>query len=365
MNSSFSQHISRRRLLKAALAATASGTLVNFLVSCDRSEPLKLSFLNWQDYIGDTTLRDFETATGIDVSYQTYPSNDQLEWLLNQGASVRRGGRRGESYDLCVPSNDVILKFYRGGLLQDLDLTKITGLENLRSDVRNLSFDPENKFSIPWATGTTGIAYDSFVFSVPPDWTVFLDSQHAGKMTMLDDSHDAIVMALLSLEKDPNSTDEADVNAAADQLIAMSKNAAFNSETYLRELAAGNLVAAQAFSSDFVIAKDQNPSLEFVLPVQGATRWIDSLVIPARAPRPGRAHEFISFFLQGEHAAGVSAGAKVDTGNAAAFDLIPADVRNNPVIFPPSDVLAKLPFLADLGDAQALYDNVWRRVKAG
>jgi spermidine/putrescine-binding protein len=357
-------HLSRRTFLKAALAASVSGTLVNFLTACDNSEPSKLSFLNWQDYIGDTTLRDFETATGIDVTYQTYPSNDGLEWLLNQASSVRRGGRRGTSYDLCVPSNDFIPKFHRAGLLQDLDLTKITGLENLRADVRGLPFDPENKFTIPWATGTTGIAYDSSVFSVPPDWTVFLEAQYAGKMTILDDSHDAVAMALLSLEKDPNSTSEADITSAADQLLAMLGNAQLNSETYLRELAAGNVVVAQAFSSDFVIAKDQNPNLEFVLPVQGATRWIDCLAIPDKAPRPGRAHEFISFFLQPEHAAGVSAGAKVDTGNAAAYDLIPTDVRNNPVIFPPGDVLAKLPFLNDLGDAQALYDAAWKRVKA-
>jgi spermidine/putrescine transport system substrate-binding protein len=98
--------------------------------------------------------------------------------------------------------------------------------------------------------------------------------------------------------------------------------------------------------------------------VHGETRWIDCLVIPAKAPRPGRAHEFISFFLQPENAAGVSAGAKVDTGNAAAFALIPTDVRNNPVIFPPGDVLAKLPFLLDLGEAQKLYDDAWKRVKA-
>ncbi len=364
MTKYLSTFTSRRTFLKTALAVGASGTLGSFLTSCDNSEPLKLSFLNWQDYIGDTTLRDFKTATGIEVTYQTYASNDGLEWLLNQASSVRRGGRRGSSYDLCVPSNDFVPKFHRAGLLQDFDLTKITGLENLRDDVRGLPFDLDNTFTIPWATGTTGIAYDSSVFAVPPDWTVFLDAQYAGKMTILDDSHDAIAMALLSLEKDPNSTAEADVNAATDQLLAMLGNARLDSETYLRELAAGNLVAAQAFSSDFVIAKDQNPSLEFVLPLQGATRWIDCLVIPEKAPRPSRAHEFISFLLQPENAAGVSAGAKVDTGNAAAYDLIPADVRNNPVIFPSSNALAKVPFLNDLGDAQKLYDAAWKRVKS-
>jgi spermidine/putrescine transport system substrate-binding protein len=182
-------------------------------------------------------------------------------------------------------------------------------------------------------------------------------------MSILDDSRDALAMSLLSLGKDPNSIVEADINAAADQLIAMKKHAHFDSETYLRELSAGNLVAAQAFSSDFVIAKGQNPNLEFVLPAQGAMRWIDCLVIPDRAPRPGRAHEFISFFLEPSNAAVVSAGAKVDTGNAGAFDLLPTDVRNNPVIFPPADVLAKLSFLEDLGDAEELYSDAWKRIK--
>ena len=363
MKSSSLPQVSRRRFLKTALAASASGSLISFLTSCDNSEPSKLSFLNWQDYIGDTTLRDFKTATGIDVTYQTYASNDRLEWLLNQASSARRGGRRGSSYDLMVPSDNVIPKFYRAGLIQDLDLTKITGLENLRDDVRGLPFDPENKFAIPWATGTTGIAYDSSVLTSPPNWSVFLDATHAGKMSILDDSRDALAMGLLSLDKDPNATSEADISAAAEQLAAMTKNARFDSETYLRELAAGNLVVAQAFSSDFVIAKEQNPNLEFVLPEQGAMRWIDCLVIPNRAPRPGRAHQFISFFLDPMNAAGVSGGAKVDTGNALAFDLIPADIRNNPVIFPPADVLAKLSFLNDLGDAESLYNDAWKRIR--
>jgi spermidine/putrescine-binding protein len=363
MKSSLLPQVSRRRFLKTALAAGASGSLISFLASCDASEPSKLSFLNWQDYIGDSTLRDFKETTGIDVTYQTYPSNDRLEWLLNQASSARRGGRRGSSYDLAVPSDNVIPKFYRAGLIQDLDPTKITGLENLRDDVRALPFDSENKFTIPWATGTTGIAYDSSVLTTPPDWSVFLDATHAGKMSILDDSRDALAMALLSLGKDPNSTNEPDISAAAEQLTAMTKNAGFDSETYLRELVVGNLVAAQAFSSDFVIAKEQNPKLEFVLPEQGATRWIDCLVIPDRAPRPGRAHQFISFFLDPLNAAGVSAGAKVDTGNAIAFDLIPTDVRNNPVIFPPAEVLAKLFFLNDLGDAEKLYNDAWKRIK--
>ncbi len=355
--------VSRRNFLKTALASSASFSFMGVLAGCDITEPKKLSFLNWQDYIGDTTLRDFKEATGIDVTYQTYASNDSLEWLLNQGASVRRGGRRGSSYDLCVPSDNVLPKFYRSGLLQDLDPSKINGLENLRDDVRSLPFDPENKFAIPWATGTTGIAYDSSVFSTAPDWKVFLDNTHAGKMTILDDSRDALAMALLSLDKDPNSISESDIIAAVDQLVNMSKNARFDSETYLRELAAGNLMAAQAFSSDFVIAKEQNPKLEFVLPAQGAMRWIDCLVIPERAPRPGRAHEFISFFLDPASAAVVSAGAKVDTGNAGAFDLIPADVRNNPVIFPPIDVLSKLHFLKDLGEAEKVYTDAWKRIR--
>jgi putrescine transport system substrate-binding protein len=356
---------SRRGFLKASLSSGALFGLAPLLNACgEQGEPKKLSFLNWQDYIAADTLDGFTKASGNEVSYQTYASNDELAFLLNRGSGARRGGRQGSSYDLIVPSNNALETFKNAGLLQALKPDKITGLENLRPDVLNAAFDPGNVYSIPWATGTTGIGYDSDVIKTPPDWSVFANPTYKGRMTILNEAREALAMALISIDRSPNAREQADIDKATEVLIQLKANLqSFDSKTYLRDLAAGKLVACQAFSSDLLIAQQQRPSLRFVLPPQGATRWIDSLVIPADAARPGRAHEFISYFLKPEVAAGVSSAAKVDTGNAQAFERLAPEIRNNPTIFPPADVLKKLPFLEILGDDQKKFDEAWKQVQ--
>jgi spermidine/putrescine-binding protein len=357
--------VSRRGFLKASLSSAALFGLAPLLNACgEQGEPKKLSFLNWQDYIAADTLDGFTKASGIEISYQTYASNDELSFLLTRGAGARRGGRQGSSYDLIVPSNNALETFKNAGLLQALKRDQITGLENLRPDVLNAAFDPGNVYSVPWATGTTGIGYDSAVIKTPPDWSVFANPAYKGRMTILNEAREALAMALISIDRSPNAREQTDLDRATEVLIQLKANLrSFDSKTYLRDLAAGKLVACQAFSSDLLIAQQQRPSLRFVLPPQGATRWIDSLVIPNDAARPGRAHEFISYFLRPEVAAGVSSAAKVDTGNAQAFERLAPEIRNNPTIFPPAEVLKKISFLENLGDDQQKFDAAWKRVK--
>lgn len=220
-----------------------------------------------------------------------------------------------------MPSNNTLESFKIAGLLQALKPDKITCLENLRPDVLNSAFDPGNVYSVPWATGTTGIGYDSDVIKTPPDWSVFASPAYKGQLTILNEARETL--ALILIDRSPNAREQADLDRAAEVLIQLKSNLqAFNSKTYLRELAAGKLVACQAFSSDLLIAQQQRQSLRFVLPVQGATRWIDSLVIPKDAARPGRAHEFISYFLRPDVSAGVSSAAKVDTGMRRRLNVL-------------------------------------------
>jgi spermidine/putrescine transport system substrate-binding protein len=355
----------RRALLRAALGTAAFGAAVPALTGCSSSdEPRQLSFLNWIDYIGPTTLADFTKATGVKTTYQTYESNDELLRLLLQASRARRGGRAGSTYDLAVPSDSIIPKLRRGGLITALDKAKITGLDNLRPDLLKRSYDPDNAYSIPWATGTTGIGYDTTVFSSPPDWTVFLDPKFKNRTTLLNESRDAIAAALFALGKDANTTSSADLDAAASWLLDAKKVIkGFNASTsYWRDLVDGKVAAVHGFSSDIRLARERNPKIAYVLPKQGAMRWVDNLVVPDGAERPGRAHEFITFFLRPEVSAAVSAAVKADTGNRAAFEKLPAEVRNDPVIFPSDADLARTSLPADLGDAESLWDGAWKRV---
>ncbi len=138
---------------------------------------------------------------------------------------------------------------------------------------------------------------------------------------------------------------------------------AFDSSDYLDRLASGEVVVAQAYSSDLLQAQEANPNLAFVLPDAGGLRWVDSLAIPADAPRPSNSLQFIDFYLEAEISASNSVAVRIDTGNKAARDFLPDEILNDPVIFPPEEILDQLYFTADVGEAENLYDEAWKRVQ--
>jgi spermidine/putrescine-binding protein len=359
----------RREFLRRAGLVGVAAIAAPVLAACN-DEMIEgndtLSFENWTNYIDPAILTAFRTQSGISTTYTTYTSNDDLTTRLLLADTPRRGGREGHTFDLMVPSENFVRKFIEQDLLETIDGSKnLKNIGNLQPEFRQEGFDPGNTYTIPWATGTTGIGYDSSVFSTPPDWTVFLDKKYQGHMTVLDEERDAYGAALLSLGKDPNATSAADIDAATQQLIAMKAVIrGFDSATYIEGLASGDLVAAHAYSGDLLQAKESNPKLEFVLPDQGALRWVDSLAVPVHAPQFDNAIAFMDFYLQGDISAQVANYVRYDTGNAAAVPLLDPDVANDPVIFPPQDVLDRLSFTADLGpDVEKLYADGWSQVQ--
>jgi spermidine/putrescine-binding protein len=356
--------LSRREFLARAGVAGAALSLGPWLAACSK-QTHQLSFQNWTDYIDPSILSDFQSETGINVSYQTYVSNDELSTRLLLASSARRKGRSSVTYDLIVPSENFVRRFLEQDLLQTIDTGALSNIGNLQPQFRQEGFDPGNRYTIPWATGTTGIGYDSTVFSTPPDWTVFLDTTYQGRMTILDEIRDAYGAALLSLDKDPNATSQAEIEDATDQLIKMKAVVrGFDSTTYIDDLASGALVAAHAYSGDLLQAKESNPNLDFVLPDAGALRWVDSLSVPVDAPDAKNALTFMNYYLQADVSAKNANFIQYDTANQAATDLLDASVKDNPVIFPPADVLDRLSFTADLGaDTEKLYVDGWARVQ--
>jgi spermidine/putrescine-binding protein len=304
--------ISRRTLMGGSLSTLISSYLLS---SCGISgEPQSLSFLNWQDYIAPDTLSRFTKKTGNDVVYQTYASNDALYTLLQQAMKPRRGGRLATSFDLAVPSGEALDRLRRADLVQPLGAIK--GIDRVSKDLQAPQFDPDGTYSLPWATGTTGIAYDSAVLTKEPSWTdLFAGTLGGGKTSVLKDSREALAMSAIAAGGDPN--DPGAFAAAAKSLLG----ATFDSETYLSKLADGTVVAAQAFSTDFVQAARKRPSLRFVIPPEGGIRWIDVLVIPRGAPNPGRAREFIDFILDPAVSATLASGIGATTAAAQPLPL--------------------------------------------
>lgn len=356
--------VGRREFLRRLGAGGALLWLGSAVACGDPRQADRLSFLNWLDYIDPELLDQFTTRTGFTVTYETYASNDELAQRLAQAQRSREGGRSGTSFDLIVPSDNFVTRFRNGDALAELDLGAIPNVTNLEGVFRSAEFDPGNRFSVPWATGTTGIGYDRTVFSEPPGYEVFLDQTYSGRLSVLAEIRDAFGLALFSLGLDPNSSSRADIDAAADRLIEMKQViSGFDSSGYLEGLASGELVAAQAYSSDLAQAREINPNLDYVLPPPGALRWIDNLTVPIDAPRPANAFQFINFYLEPEVAAANSAFIKANTGNEAARAFLPESFLEDSVIFAPDELSPNLVFTVDLGDAEDLYAEAWEQVQ--
>jgi len=360
--------LTRRQWLHAACLAGAAGVLDLSMTGCASTAAEKrVSFLNWQNYVDPKLLTAFTEESGLDVGYQTYESNDELRDLLLAAGVTRKGGRKTTTYDLVVPSENLFASLLAADALAKLDTSIVTEplLGNLAPTYRRLAADPGNQYGVPWATGTTGIGYDTTVFPEPPTWEVFLDDTHAGKMSLLDEQREAFAAALFSLGEDINTTDPGVIAAAEEQLKKFHANASFNSATYLDDLADGQLVLAQGFNTDVLQAARRNPRLSFVIPEEGGTTWIDLLCIPQDAPNPEGASRLIAFYLDPKNSAANAAYNLVATGNEAAGRFVPPELLDDPAIYPPADVVATLVAIEDLGDAEGRYTDAWERVTNG
>jgi spermidine/putrescine-binding protein len=311
----------------------------------------ELNIYNWSDYIAPELIPRFEREFGVRVTYDTFESSEEMVAKLQAGA-------RG--YDLVVPPTYAVTALIAAGLLAPLSPRYLTNRGQLAPVFRGLPHDPGDRYTVPWQWGMTGIAWRTDLVSPPPDgWGVFLEPRWRGKMTMLDDPRDVIGAFLRLRGRSINSTSPPELDAArADAVAAKSNLKAYLSAPVKGQLIAGDVWLAQLWNGDAAQAAREQPALTWMLPKEGSTLWIDSLVVPAAAPHPRAAHEFINFILRPEVGAAISRATGYGTPNQAAMPLL-----ERPVPYPSANELARLEIQEDLGRASALWDEVWTRVK--
>jgi spermidine/putrescine-binding protein len=312
----------------------------------------KLNIYNWSDYIAPGVVPEFEREFGVSVSYDTYESSEEMVAKLEAGAT---------GYDLVVPTTYAVTALLASGLLAPLSRRYLPNLANLSPIFRGQAHDPTDAFTVPWLWGITGIAWRTDLIPGAPDsWGVFLDARNRSRMTMLDDERDVIGAFLRYRGRSLNSTDPGELEVAGRDAVAAKANLkAYLSAPVKGQLIAGDVWLAQLWNGDALQARKEQPALEWVLPREGSTLWIDSLVLPRRAPHPRAAHEFMNYILRPEVGAAISAATGYGTPNRAALPLL-AD----PIPFPSRTELARLEIQKDLGRASALWDEVWTRIKS-
>lgn len=350
-----------RRSFLAGLGTAAVGlSFAPMLSGCSKSASARsLNFYNWDTYIGETTLDDFKAASGIDVNMSLFATNDELFAKL-------RGGNQG--YDVIVPTNDFVQRMGTAGMLEPLDHTKIPNFKNISPEFQDADFDPGRKFSMPYTWLILGLGYrKSKIDGVPDDWKwVFESDRYKGRIGLLSEAGDLVRLVLQYLGLPMDTTDPAALKRVEDLLIRQKPNVAvFHEDNGQDLLLSGDIDIVIEYNGDMAQAMREDPDLDFVVPRQGSQISSDCLCIPKGAPSPDLAHEFINFLLDAEVGKGISETIQYPTPNAAAKALMPAAYRDNPVIFPPADILAKSDYAKYVNeDLSRRYEEIITRVRA-
>jgi spermidine/putrescine-binding protein len=351
---------------RTASEASASEASTEPTFACEASEPDgELVLYNWTEYIDPELVDKFREEFGVDVIEDFYPSNEEMLARVQSG---------GSGFDVVVPSDYMVGIMIDQGLLARLDKSAIPNAENVAEDFTAPPFDPELAYSMPYQWGTTGIGLSLADTGEDPQatWGWIFDPEMGpnldGRISMLDDPREAMAAALSYLGHPINSTNEEELREAADLIASTTDRlAAFDSDQYEDLLVSGETAVAHGYSGDFFLTFDENDAWDdyaYVIPDEGAVRWVDTMAILADAPHPCTAHAFINFILDAQNGAQLTNWNFYGSPNAAAEEFIDAEILEDPAIYPPEDVLENLQFLEDTGDTETLYTDLFTEAKS-
>lgn len=344
-----------KRIL-TTLAVALCGVMA--FTGCAKKEGKVLNIFIWSAYLPDEVIAEFTHKTGIHVNYDTYDSNEALLEKLQSGVA---------DYDLVVPSDYMVTILRNEGLVQEIDHTKITTWDNLNPKFLNKKFDPENKYSIPYFWGTTGIGFNREKFPNGVDsWGVMFDPANAGRILMLDDVRECFAVALKYMGKSLNETDPEVLRQAADllkQQKALVKT--YNSGDFHNILAAGDVDLAHGYNGQMAEVVSAEPErLGYAVPKEGGTFWMDNICIPAKARNVDNAYAFISYIMEPEVNAKIVNGVSYASANTPAKKFIDPAILEDQAIYPPDEIIDRCEFLEDVGESATLFDRLWTEIKA-
>jgi spermidine/putrescine transport system substrate-binding protein len=325
-------------------------------VSSNQSD--KLFIYTWTQYTDKELLTTFTTQTGVKVIADVYESNDVML------AKLQAGG--GGTYSIIYPSDYMVQKMAEKGLLIEIDHNRLIGLDNLFPQFNNPTYDPNNRYSLPFNWGTTGLLYNSEqLTNAPEDWEYLWQNQDQlnKRFTLLNDVREVMGATLRMLGYSYNSQNETEVKQAYQKLqILKPAIAAFDTDAWQNKILAGDLAIAMCYSSDAVKISKENPKLKFVIPRSGSSLWTDTIVIPKSNPNIAGAYAWINLILQPDVAAKISERLYISTPNQAAFEKLPKVIQKNTNLFPPESLLAKCERLKPLGTFEETYERYWTQL---
>jgi spermidine/putrescine transport system permease protein len=317
----------------------------------------ELNIFIWSNYLPPNVIAEFEQRYGARVNVELFDSNEALLAKAQSGSAA---------YDIIVPSDYMVTVLKEQGLIQELDRDSLTNFSNLDPRLIGLGYDLENRYSVPYMWGTSGIAYRRDKVSIKVDsWSVLWNPAFKDRISMLDDVRESFGAALKMEGKSLNSTDPAAI-AEASRLLTLQKPLvrAYDSGGFDQMLLSGDVWLAQSYSGQIAKAMINNPAIAYVIPKEGCTLFVDNLCIPRSSRHRDLAHEFINFVLDGRIASEIANGTGFSTANSAARPFIRPEMLSNPAAYPPGNDLDRCELITDIGQAISVFDRYWTEIKS-
>ena len=325
----------------------------------------ELNLFVWTEYIPADMLECFQLVYGIKVNRDEYSANEEMYAKLSAG---------GTAYDLVQPTDYIISLMIRQSLLRELDHSKLPLIGNMVPSSMNQPFDPGNKYTVPYLSGTDAIVYNAdTVKTVPTSWADLWRPEYAHRMVFLDDSRSVIGLTLLSLGYDVNTKNPVELEQAKVKLKELVPNIKlFDSDSPKTALIAGDVDLGMTWTFEALAAQKEKPSIQYVYPKEGAIIWQDNWAMPVSAPHPDAAYAWLTYIMQGDvfwltlrdFAYTNPNQAALDYAKVNQVDIYNAYI-NSPITNTPPEEIAKAHRVDDVGDALPLYDKIWTEVKGG
>ncbi len=357
--------VNRRQFLgRSAVAAGGASLLGAFLAACKSKTAApavslsgtQLHISNWPLYIDAKTVPEFEAATGIKTTY-TEDINDNAEFFAKVEEPLKRNQSIGR--DIMVLTDWMAGRVISLGYAAPIDDAKFPNKANLVDSLRNVSFDPGRKFSVPWLSGMTGLGYNPKKTGRElTSMNDIFDPKFKGQVTMLTEMRDTVGLTMLADGKDPSNATKADVEAACARIKKARQSGQirkFTGNDYAEDLAAGNIAVAIAWSGDIQGLAADNPGLRWIAPTEGAMLFSDNMIIPKTAENIDGALAWMNYVYDPAHSAQIVAGApylSAVKGTGAELAKIAPDLAKSELVNPPDELRARLHVFKALSDQE-------------
>lgn len=330
--------------------------LIMLLVSCSEKEQKILNVYNYNDYMAQELLDQFEKEYDIKINYDTYMTNEELYYKLKQGEF---------NYDIIFPSDYMVERMIKEDMLSEINIKKLSNIENIGSTFLGLSYDSENKYSVPYLWGTLGIIYNKKMVKENVDsWNILWNEKYKKEILMYDSLRDALGLTLKKLGYSMNTLNIEELEAAKKELINQKPLIKAYVLDEVKDMMIENKAAiAVVYSGEGMLMMKKNPDLVYVIPKEGTNLWFDTIAIPKISKNKKEANLFIDFLLRAKSGKAIVDYIGYSTPNNATYALLDEKTKSVSGAYPDKNTIENSEVFIDLGDFLKEYNRVWTEIK--